>query len=103
MYSATSSQGLLFMAEVVFNVAGMRQPIVMSIANRAVSAPLSIWNDQQDSLCLRDSGWIQLYAEDVQETFDMHLLANKVAEDHRILLPACTCFAALIYFTSKSR
>lgn len=96
VYSATSSQGLLFMAEVVFNVAGMRQPIVMSIANRAVSAPLSIWNDQQDSLCLRDSGWIQLYAEDVQETFDLHLLAYKVAEDHRILLPVFVCFDGFI-------
>lgn len=96
VYSATSSQGLLFMAEVVFNVAGMRQPIVMSIANRAVSAPLSIWNDQQDSLCLRDSGWIQLYAEDVQETFDLHLLAYKVAEDHRVLLPVFVCFDGFI-------
>ena len=84
------------MAEVVFNVAGMRQPIVMSIANRAVSAPLSIWNDQQDSLCLRDSGWIQLYAEDVQETFDLHLLAYKVAEDHRVLLPVFVCFDGFI-------
>ena len=96
VYSATSSQGLLFMAEVVFNVAGMRQPIVMSIANRAVSAPLSIWNDLQDSLCLRDSGWIQLYAEDVQETFDLHLLAYKVAEDHRVLLPVFVCFDGFI-------
>lgn len=92
VYSATSSQGLLFMAEVCFNVAGMRQPIVMSIANRAISAPLSIWNDQQDSIALRDSGWIQVYAEDVQETFDLHLLAYRVAEDHRVLLPVFVCF-----------
>lgn len=96
VYSATSSQGLLFMAEVCFNAAGMRQPIVMSIANRAVSAPLSIWNDQQDSLCLRDSGWIQLYAEDVQESFDLHILAYKVAEDHRVLLPVFVCFDGFI-------
>lgn len=96
VYSATSSQGLLFMAEVCFNAAGMRQPIVMSIANRAISAPLSIWNDQQDSLALRDSGWIQLYAEDVQETFDLHLLAYKVAEDHRVLLPVFVCFDGFI-------
>ena len=96
VYSATSSQGLLFMAEVCFNVAGMRQPIVMSIANRAISAPLSIWNDQQDSIALRDAGWIQLYAEDVQETFDLHLLAYKVAEDHRVLLPVFVCFDGFI-------
>lgn len=96
VYSATSSQGLLFMAEVCFNVAGMRQPIVMSIANRAVSAPLSIWNDQQDSLALRDSGWIQLYAEDVQETFDLHLLAYRVAEDHQVMLPVFVCFDGFI-------
>lgn len=96
VYSATSSQGLLFMAEVCFNVAGMRQPIVMSIANRAISAPLSIWNDQQDSLALRDAGWIQLYAEDVQETFDLHLIAYKVAEDHRVLLPVFVCFDGFI-------
>jgi len=96
VYSATSSQGLLFMAEVCFNVAGMRQPVVMSIANRAVSAPLSIWNDQQDSICLRDSGWIQLYAEDVQETLDLHLLAYRVAEDHKVLLPVFVCFDGFI-------
>lgn len=96
VYSATSSQGLLFMAEVCFNVAGMRQPIVMSIANRAVSAPLSIWNDQQDSLALRDSGWIQIYAEDVQETFDLHLLAYRVAEDHQVMLPVFVCFDGFI-------
>ena len=96
VYSATSSQGLFFMAEVCFNVAGMRQPIVMSIANRAISAPLSIWNDQQDSISLRDSGWIQIYAEDVQETFDLHLLAYKVAEDHRVLLPVFVCFDGFI-------
>jgi pyruvate ferredoxin oxidoreductase alpha subunit len=96
VYSATSSQGLLFMAEVCFNAAGMRQPIVMSIANRAVSAPLSIWNDQQDSISLRDAGWIQLYAEDVQETFDLHLLAYRVAEDHRVMLPVFVCFDGFI-------
>lgn len=96
VYSATSSQGLLFMTEVCFNAAGMRQPIVMSIANRAISAPLSIWNDQQDSIALRDSGWIQLYAEDVQESFDLHLLAYRVAEDHRVLLPVFVCFDGFI-------
>ena len=80
-YSATTSQGLLLMTEVVFNAAGMRLPIVMSIANRAVGAPLSIWNDMQDSISLRDAGWLQFYAEDNQEATDLHFLAYKVAED----------------------
>lgn len=96
VYSSTSSQGLLLMAEVCFNVAGMRQPIVMSIANRAVGAPLSIWNDQQDSIILRDSGWIQLYAEDAQEVHDFHYIAYKVAEDHQVLLPVFVCFDGFI-------
>ncbi|HWQ64698.1 MAG TPA: pyruvate ferredoxin oxidoreductase [Methanospirillum sp.] len=96
VYSATSSQGLLLMTEVCFNVAGMRQPIVMSIANRAVGAPLSIWNDQQDSIALRDCGWIQLYAEDAQEIHDFHYIAYKVAEDHEVLLPVFICFDGFI-------
>jgi len=96
VYSATSSQGLLLMAEVVFCVSGMRLPIVMSIANRAISAPLSIWNDQQDSIALRDSGWFQLYGEDVQEMTDLHFIAYKVAENHNILLPAFVCFDGFI-------
>ncbi|MCK4270490.1 MAG: pyruvate ferredoxin oxidoreductase [Methanogenium sp.] len=95
-YSATASQGLLLMAEVVFCVSGMRLPIVMSIANRAVSAPLSIWNDQQDSIAFRDSGWLQLYGEDVQEMTDLHFIAYKVAENHNILLPAFVCFDGFI-------
>ncbi len=95
-YSATTSQGLALMFEVCFNVAGMRLPIVMTIANRAMSAPLSIWNDQQDSIALRDSGWIQLYAEDNQEALDLHILAYRVCEDHDILLPAFVCFDGFI-------
>jgi pyruvate ferredoxin oxidoreductase alpha subunit len=96
VYSATSSQGLILMAEVCFNVSGMRQPIVMTIANRALGAPLSIWNDQQDSLVLRDSGWIQVYAEDVQEVTDLHIIAYKVCEDHRVLLPSFVCFDGFV-------
>jgi pyruvate ferredoxin oxidoreductase alpha subunit len=95
-YSATTSQGLALMFEVCFNAAGMRLPIIMSIANRALGAPLSIWNDQQDSISLRDSGWLQFYAEDNQEATDLHLLAYKVAEDHSILLPAFVCFDGFI-------
>ncbi len=95
-YSATTSQGLMLMAEVVFNAAGMRLPIIMSIANRAMGAPLSIWNDMQDSIALRDAGWLQFYAEDNQEATDLHYIAYKVAEDHAIQLPAFVCFDGFI-------
>jgi pyruvate ferredoxin oxidoreductase alpha subunit len=95
-YSATTSQGLMLMAEVVFNAAGMRLPIIMSIANRAMGAPLSIWNDMQDSISLRDAGWLQFYAENNQEATDLHFLAYKVAEDPSIQLPAFVCFDGFI-------
>ena len=62
-YSATSSQGILLMTEVLFNIAGMRLPVVITCANRAVSAPISIWNDHSDAMTVRDSGWIQFFAE----------------------------------------
>ncbi len=86
-YTATSSQGLLLMAEVLFNIAGMRLPVVLTCANRSVSAPINIWNDHQDSMTVRDSGWIQLYAENIQEAIDLHVIAYKVAEDKRVSLP----------------
>jgi pyruvate ferredoxin oxidoreductase alpha subunit len=95
-YSATTSQGLALMFEVCFNVAGLRLPIVMTIANRALGAPLSIWNDQQDSISLRDSGWLQFYAEDNQEATDLHYIAYRVAEHHDVLLPAFVCFDGFI-------
>ncbi|OPX61968.1 MULTISPECIES: pyruvate ferredoxin oxidoreductase [unclassified Methanoregula] len=95
-YSATTSQGLMLMAEVVFNASGMRLPIVMSIANRAMGAPLSIWNDMQDSISLRDAGWLHFYAEDNQEATDLHFLAYKVAEDPAVQLPAFVCFDGFI-------
>jgi pyruvate ferredoxin oxidoreductase alpha subunit len=96
VYSATTSQGLALMFEVCFNVAGMRLPIVMTIANRALGAPLSIWNDQQDSISLRDSGWLQFYAEDNQEATDLHYIAYRVAENPKVLLPAMVCFDGFI-------
>jgi pyruvate ferredoxin oxidoreductase alpha subunit len=79
-YSATSSQGLLLMTEVLFNIAGMRLPVVITCANRAVSAPINIWNDQQDVMTVRDSGWILLFAENHQEAVAQHILAYKIAE-----------------------
>ena len=95
-YSSTSSQGLELMHEVLFNASGMRLPIVMTIVNRAVSAPISIWNDHQDSISQRDTGWIQLYAEDLQEMSDMTAQAFKVAEDKDVMLPAMVCMDGFI-------
>ena len=95
-YSSTSSQGLELMHEVLFNASGMRLPIVMTVVNRAVSAPISIWNDHQDSISQRDTGWIQLYAENIQEMSDMTAQAYKVAEDKDVMLPAMVCMDGFI-------
>jgi pyruvate ferredoxin oxidoreductase alpha subunit len=86
-YTATTSQGLLLMYEVLFNIAGSRLPINLTCANRAVSAPISIWNDQQDSVEVRDAGWIQFYCEDSQEVHDIQPISHKVGENPRIKLP----------------
>jgi pyruvate ferredoxin oxidoreductase alpha subunit len=83
-FTATTAQGFLLMVEVLYNIAGLRLPIVMTCANRAVSAPVSIWNDQQDSLAARDAGWVMLYAEDNQEVLDQHIQAFKIAEETRL-------------------
>ena len=80
VYSATSSQGLLLMTEVIYNIAGMRLPIVMTCANRAVSAPINIWNDHSDTMSIRDAGWVQLFAASTQEAIKQHILAYKIAE-----------------------
>ncbi len=95
-FTATSSQGLLYMAEVLFNISGLRLPLVMTCANRAISAPINIWNDQQDSVSLRDSGWIQLYAENIQEAVDLHLVAYRLSEDKSIMLPVMVCMDGFI-------
>ncbi|MFH1458571.1 MAG: pyruvate ferredoxin oxidoreductase [Candidatus Omnitrophota bacterium] len=95
-YTATSSQGLLYMGEVIFNIAGMRLPLVLTCANRAISAPINIWNDQQDSVSLRDAGWIQLYAENIQETVDLHLMAYRISEDKSMMLPVMVCMDGFI-------
>jgi len=79
-YTATSSQGLLLMAEVLFNISGMRLPVVMTNANRAISAPINIWNDHQDAMAMRDAGWIMLFSESHQEAVEQHILAYKIAE-----------------------
>jgi pyruvate ferredoxin oxidoreductase alpha subunit len=95
-FTATSSQGLFLMAEVVFNIAGMRLPILMVCANRAISAPINIWNDQQDSISLRDAGWIQLYAENNQEAIDLIIGGYKIGENSKIMLPIMVCVDGFI-------
>lgn len=88
-YTATSSQGLLFMAEALYNAAGLGLPIVMTVANRALGAPINIWNDHSDSMSQRDSGWVQLYAESNQHAVDLHLLAFRLAEE--LSTPVMVC------------
>jgi pyruvate ferredoxin oxidoreductase alpha subunit len=90
-YTASSSQGILLMSEVLYNLAGMRLPAVITCANRAVSAPLNIWNDHQDSMAVRDAGLIQLYARDAQEAADLHIQAFRISEDSRVELPVMVC------------
>jgi pyruvate ferredoxin oxidoreductase alpha subunit len=86
-YTATSSQGLALMNEIVFIVPSLRLPIVMTVADRSISGPISIWNDHTDAMSVRDCGWIQFFVENGQEAFDAHLQAFKIAEDKRVLLP----------------
>jgi len=90
-FTATSSQGLALMNEVLYATAGMRIPVVMVVCNRALSAPINIWNDHQDSIAERDSGWIQIYVESVQEAVDSLIQAYKISEDKKVLLPSMVC------------
>ena len=86
-YTATSSQGLALMNEILFIASALRLPIVMTVANRALSGPLSIWNDHGDIMAARDIGWIQVFVENGQEAFDHSVMAFKIAENHKVLLP----------------
>ncbi|MCD6522348.1 MAG: pyruvate ferredoxin oxidoreductase [Candidatus Diapherotrites archaeon] len=86
-FTATASQGVALMHEVLYAAAGMRLPIVMVVANRALSAPINIWNDHQDTIAERDSGWLQLFCETNQEVVDTIIQAYRIAEDERVLLP----------------
>jgi pyruvate ferredoxin oxidoreductase alpha subunit len=95
-FTASCSQGLQLMSEVMYLASGMRFPIVMAIANRTLSAPVNIWPDHQDTLVNRDAGWIQLYASTVQEVYDLVLLAFRIAEDPRVWLPAIVAYDGFI-------
>lgn len=93
-YTATASQGLLYMVEAVYNASGLGLPIVMTVANRAIGAPINIWNDHSDAMSQRDSGWIQLYAEDNQHAVDLHVQAYRLAEE--VSLPVMVCMDGFI-------
>jgi len=93
-YTATASQGLLFMAEAVFNASGLGLPIVMTVANRAIGAPINIWNDHSDAMSQRDCGWIQLFAENNQEALDLHIQAFRLGEE--LSLPVMVCMDGFI-------
>jgi pyruvate ferredoxin oxidoreductase alpha subunit len=88
-YTATASQGLLFMAEALYNAAGLGLPIVMTVANRAIGAPINIWNDHSDSMSQRDAGWVQLYAEDNQAAVGLHVVAFRLAEELSVPVMVC--------------
>ncbi len=90
-FTATASQGLALMHEILFIVSGMRLPVVMAVANRELSAPINIWCSHQDSISSRDSGWIQLYVESAQEALDTLIMAYKIAENKKVLMPAMVC------------
>lgn len=93
-YTATASQGLLYMVEAVYNASGLGLPIVMTVANRAIGAPINIWNDHSDSMSQRDSGWIQIFAETNQEAADMHIQAYRIAEE--LSLPVMVCMDGFV-------
>jgi pyruvate ferredoxin oxidoreductase alpha subunit len=93
-YTAAASQGLLYMMEAVYNAAGLGLPIVMTLANRAIGAPINIWNDHSDAMAARDSGWIQLFAETNQEAADLHVQAFRLAEE--LSVPVMVCMDGFI-------
>jgi pyruvate ferredoxin oxidoreductase alpha subunit len=93
-YTATASQGLLYMAEALYNASGLGLPIVMTVTNRAIGAPINIWNDHSDAMSQRDCGWVQLYAETNQEAADLHVQAFRIAE--RLSLPVMVCMDGFV-------
>jgi pyruvate ferredoxin oxidoreductase alpha subunit len=93
-YTATASQGILYMSEAIYNASGLGLPIVMTVANRALGSPINIWNDHSDSMSQRDSGWVQLYVESNQEALDVHIQAFKLAE--QLALPVMVCMDGFI-------
>jgi len=103
VFTATSSQGLAYMHEMLYNVSGMRLPIVMAVANRALSAPLVLNADHSDMMGSRDSGWIQVYAENVEEIYDRTIQLFRLSEDPRVMLPSAINFEGFILSHDKER
>ena len=103
VFTATSSQGLAYMHEMLYNASGMRLPIVMAVANRALSAPLVLNADHGDMMGSRDSGWIQVYAENVEEIYDRTIQMFKLSEDPRVMLPSAINFEGFILSHDKER
>jgi pyruvate ferredoxin oxidoreductase alpha subunit len=100
-YTATASQGLLFMSEAVYNASGLGLPVVMTVANRAIGAPINIWNDHSDAMSQRDAGWIQLYAETSQEALDLHIEAFRIAEE--LSNPVMVCMDGFLLTHASER
>jgi pyruvate ferredoxin oxidoreductase alpha subunit len=100
-YTATASQGLLYMAEALYNASGLGLPIVMTVANRAIGAPINIWNDHSDAMSQRDSGWIQLFADSNQEAVDLHVQAFRLAEE--LSLPVMVCMDGFVLTHAHER
>lgn len=100
-YTATASQGLLYMVEAMFNAAGLGLPVVMTVANRAIGAPINIWNDHSDAMSQRDCGWIQLFAESNQEAVDLHIQAFRLGEE--LSLPVMVCMDGFILTHATER
>ena len=100
-YTATASQGLLYMVEAIYNASGMGLPIVMTVANRAIGAPINIWNDHGDAMSQRDSGWLQLYAATNQEATDLHVQAFKIAEELSVPVMVCMDGFVLTHATER--
>jgi len=90
-FTTAASQGLALMHEILFAASSLRLPMVMAVANRALSAPINIWADHSDIMPQRDTGWVQIFAENGQDVFDLMLHAFRLSEDSRILLPVMVC------------
>ncbi len=100
-YTATASQGMLFMMEAVYNASGLGLPIVMTVGNRAIGAPINIWNDWGDSMSARDAGWLQLFVETNQAAVDVHIQAFKLAEE--LSMPVMVCMDGFILTHAYAR
>src|ERR1700751_134900 len=100
-YTATASHGLLYLSEAVYNASGLGLPVVMTVANRAIGAPINIWNDHSDAMSQRDAGWIQLYAETNQEAADLHVQAFRIAEE--LSNPVMVCMDGFLLTHASER